>query len=154
MFDDDARRLRQWDGRCSRATWVSLIARSVALDWVRAERRRERRLDRAADPGLIPHPVETIDDRAEEIVRLRQAVEALPDPDRTLIHALVIEDRPAAEVASELGVALGTLYTRKSRALEKLRAAFTALTSGKVSRPADVSRGGARAVDGQTRNRP
>lgn len=145
MFEDDARRLRQWDGRCSQATWISLVARSVAQDWVRAERRRERRLDRGADPLEVSHAFETTDDRkdiADDVLRLRAALATLPEADRALITALVMEDRPASAVAAELGLAPGAVYTRKSRALDKLRIAFDQI--GKETGPAASGRGMAR----------
>jgi RNA polymerase sigma-70 factor, ECF subfamily len=33
----------------------------------------------------------------------------------------VVNDRPAAEVAAELGIAVGTVYVAKSRVLSRLR---------------------------------
>lgn len=127
MFEDDARRLRLWDGRCSRESWVSLIAASVARDHLRAERRREKRLVRDADLQAMADLTEIVDDREEKATarrRLGLALEALAEPDRALLTALVLEERAPGEVASTLGIAAGALYTRKSRALGRLRAAF------------------------------
>ena len=127
MFEDDARRLRLWDGRCSRESWVSLIAASVARDHLRAERRRERRLVRDADLGGLADPTGIVDDREEKAVaarRLGLALEALNASDRELLTALVLEERAPGEVADALGVSAGTLYTRKSRALSRLRVAY------------------------------
>lgn len=135
MFEDDARRLRLWDGRCSRESWVSLIAASVARDHLRAERRRERRLDRGADLQTIPDGSEIVDDREGLVARsrLERALASLAGPDRALLVALVLEERAPAEVADGLGISAGTLYTRKSRALTKLRAAFERLEKSEAS---------------------
>lgn len=127
MFEDDARRLRLWDGRCSRESWVSLIAASVARDHLRAERRREKRLVRGADLLDIADVTEIVDDREEKAAarrRLGVALEALAEADRALLSALVLEERSPTEVAEALGIAPGALYTRKSRALGRLRAAY------------------------------
>ncbi len=131
MFDHDARRLRQWDGRCSLETWLTLIASSVARDHLRSERRFEARLDRTihdverVSQARASDVVENTHDRDEQderIERLRTALGDLAEGDRRLIEALYVEDRLPSEVARELGLAMGALYTRKSRALERLRA--------------------------------
>lgn len=130
LFEDEARRLVQWDGRCSIETWLSIVAGSVTRDWARSERRREARLVRGVDPELAsgeragPWPLDDVSPDGGEMARLELALGALSPADRSLIEALFIEERPAGAVAAELGTTLGALYTRKSRALERLRDAF------------------------------
>lgn len=159
MFEDDARRLRLWDGRCSRESWLSLIAASVARDHLRAERRRERRLVRDADLQAMADLTEIVDDREDKATARRLlvlALGALAEPDRALLTALVLEEQAPAEVSAALGIAAGALYTRKSRALARLRAAFDrvvareeGVTTGKEARAVasnepGAGRGGAR----------
>lgn len=153
MFEDDARRLRLWDGRCSRESWVSLIAASVARDHLRAERRREKRLVRDADLQAMADLTEIVDDREEKATarrRLGLALGALAEPDRALLTALILEEQAPAQVSAALGIAAGALYTRKSRALARLRAAFDRVvaleegqTSGKEARASASNEPGA-----------
>jgi len=130
MFDDDARRLRQWHGRCSFETWLTVIASSVVRDQLRSERRFEARLDRTVhDVERVAQPdcayvFETTHDRDDHLVRLRAALRELSEADGRLIEELFLAERSPIEVARELGLTMGALYTRKSRALERLRVAL------------------------------
>lgn len=124
MFEDDARRLRLCQGRCSAETWLTHIATSVVRDWARAERRREARLDRDADVATASEGYEMPDDQTSELAALREALQSVSEADRELIQMLVLDERPASEVAERLGVTPGALYTRKSRALDKLKGVF------------------------------
>jgi len=136
MFDDDARRLRLWHRRCSLETWLTLIASSVVRDHLRTERRFEARLDRRAgdvestepiDPRSLngaAHIIEIKHDRDATARRVRAALGELADNDRRLLEAVYLAERSPSDVARELGLMMGALYTRKSRALERLRAAL------------------------------
>lgn len=134
LYDHDHRRLRQWTGRCSLASWVRLVTASVVVD---ALRRRRPLLSLDEDGGrgraiaatlvdAAPHPVA----RAEELERaalVRRALGDLPPADRDLLVALYNDERSAGELAVALGVRPGALYTRKNRALARLRACVEAL---------------------------
>ena len=43
--------------------------------------------------------------------------------------AMVVEDRPAAQVAEELGISVGTVYAAKCRVLARLRQELAGLLS-------------------------
>jgi DNA-directed RNA polymerase specialized sigma24 family protein len=62
--------------------------------------------------------------RVEDLGRLARALEQLAPADRELVRLLFVENLAPGGVAERLGVAPGVLYTRKNRALERLRAAF------------------------------
>lgn len=130
LFDRDARRLRLWNRRCSAASWVRIAVTSVAVDRARRER-GERRMEPASDwlEELASEDGAAIEAlaRAEDLARIDKALASLSVRDRELVRWLCIEERAPAEVAAELGVALGALYTRKNRALERLRRAYDAL---------------------------
>ncbi len=70
-----------------------------------------------------PHVEEALV-RAVELAALTEALMTLVESDRALLEALYVDERTPAEVAASLGIAPGTLYTRKNRALERLRDAF------------------------------
>jgi RNA polymerase sigma factor (sigma-70 family) len=127
LFERDGRRLRQWSGRCSLATWVRLVSASVTID----------RLRKDATVRATPAPASALEalasgepgaaaliERAEELASVVAALDALSASDRQLLIWLVVEERPADAVAGELGIALGALYTRKNRAIQRLRGEF------------------------------
>lgn len=132
LFERDHRRLRQWRGACSLATWIALVAGSVTVDALR----RERRLvlmapaelhERLGDGDRAASEPEAFDRlaRAETARDLRRALAELSHSDRALLEQLVFQGRPARDVATRLGISVGALYTRKTRALARLRRALT-----------------------------
>ena len=53
-FEKALRHWRRFDPRrASARTWLCQIARTTALDWFRAEERRQRREERAAPPERV-----------------------------------------------------------------------------------------------------
>jgi RNA polymerase sigma-70 factor (ECF subfamily) len=127
LWADDCRRLRAFRGQARLTTWLATIARREALDRLRRRRRLAahetngdaRDLERAA-AVLSPSP-EARAARADEILRLRSALEAIPDRDRLLI-LWIHEDRvPYARVAELLGLkenSIGPLLQRARRRLD------------------------------------
>lgn len=125
LFERDARRLRQWTGRCSLASWVRLVATSTVIDHL-------RRVKPTADEGIerLPDthaPLLDLLVRAEDHLRIRAALGQLSEADRELIVALFVEEESVASLTARLGIAPGALYTRKNRAIERLRVAYQAL---------------------------
>ena len=57
-------------------------------------------------------------------VRLRTALESLTEPHRLVFELAVVQSRPYAEIAEELGIPVGTVKSRVFNALRKLRAAL------------------------------
>ena len=108
--------------RGSLAAWVFGIARNVAL----TERRRAGRrpsgraddgaLERLASPDDAPASVE----RAERRERLRLALAALPDADRTAIALSYVDGLSASEAAALLGCRADAYRARLSRARRRL----------------------------------
>jgi RNA polymerase sigma-70 factor (ECF subfamily) len=114
------RAVRLWHrfdpARGSERTWLCQIARTAALDHLRAEERRRRREQRYAN---LPEPP---DDPAERTLSpwLEEALAALSAADREVIALRVILDLDAASAGRVLGITATACTTRLSRALEKL----------------------------------
>ncbi|HET8652457.1 MAG TPA: sigma-70 family RNA polymerase sigma factor [Gaiellaceae bacterium] len=114
------RAVRLWHrfdpARGSERTWLCQIARTAALDHLRAEERRRRREARHAD----------LADRASEpdaqILSpwLRQALATLSAADREVIVLRVILDLDPADAGRVLGISPSACTTRLSRALARL----------------------------------
>ena len=117
------RGLRLWHRfdpqRGSARTWLCQIARTVALDHFRSERRRVRREQLAAPPerfearfgeGLSPD--------------LEAALGRLTAGEREVVALRVLLDLDAAAAARVLGISPTNCTTRLNRALKKLEEAL------------------------------
>lgn len=121
--------------RGSVAAWVHLIARTRALDRLRARKRRVQLMDRAAresEEGLaVPVAAPAPADGAVEQGELRQLVLAslaqLPEPQRRVIEMAYYGGLSQSEIAADLHEPLGTVKTRMRTGMEKLRAALAPL---------------------------
>ena len=117
------------EGRGSVAAWLTMIARSRALDLVRARGRRDKLAATAAVSGLdagpaAADPAASPADRAEEDERrrmVRQAIESLSPPQRQAIELAFFEGLSQSEIAARLNEPLGTVKTRVRLGMQKLR---------------------------------
>jgi RNA polymerase sigma-70 factor (ECF subfamily) len=118
--------------RGSVAAWLTTIARSRALDLVRARGRRERLAASAAVNGLANGPVADSGaaapaDRAEDEERrrmVRHAIDTLSPPQRQAIELAFYEGLSQSEIADRLNEPLGTVKTRVRLGMQKLRDAL------------------------------
>lgn len=135
LFERDARKLVQWSGRCSLASWVRLVAASVSLDALRRLRDApalERIEGLAAEPRWEGEDAVEAIVHAEQLAEVGLAMERLSAADRELLTALYVDELAPGAVAARLGIAMGALYTRKNRALERLRGAMMSLGEGEL----------------------
>jgi RNA polymerase sigma-70 factor (ECF subfamily) len=115
--------------RGSVAGWLTTIARSRALDLVRARTRRERITASAAaerpdsSPAMGSWPVDPSSgvDLAERRKQVQQALEALSPPQRRAIELAYFEGLTQSEIAERLQEPLGTIKTRVRLGMQKLR---------------------------------
>jgi RNA polymerase sigma-70 factor (ECF subfamily) len=100
------------------------LLRIVANETRNAQRSGRRRADRersgAALPAVAVDPAEQVvaDDRQRE---LWGRLHALPDPQRRVLVCRYLLDLDEAQTATVLGLARGTVKSRTSRALRRLR---------------------------------
>jgi RNA polymerase sigma factor (sigma-70 family) len=100
--------------------WLATIARRVAIDLHRRERRYAADpLDAVAseDPALVS--LATIE-TAYEIWEVRRAVSALPAEDQQVVRLQHFEGLTHAQIAQRLGVPVGTVKSRSFRAHKRL----------------------------------
>lgn len=123
--------LRLWNYRkeyqptAKLSTFLFTIARQVGID---AFRRRTRREDREEKWGAENDPSPSqlgefgkmVDARAD----VRWAISRLSEPLRDVIELGVFQDLPYAEVSEILGIPVGTVKSRMSNALKKLKEIF------------------------------
>jgi RNA polymerase sigma-70 factor, ECF subfamily len=118
--------------RGSVAGWLTMIARSRALDLVRARGRRERMTASAAaeQPEASPamgdwrqDPAVAVDE-VERRARVREALASLSPPQREAIELAYFSGLSQAEIAERLQEPLGTIKTRVRLGMQKLREAL------------------------------
>jgi RNA polymerase sigma-70 factor (ECF subfamily) len=113
------RALRLWHrfdpDRGSARTWLCQVARTVALDHFRSERRRTRR-EQLAAPG------ESVEERFGEGLspELEQALSRLTAGEREVVALRILLDLDAGAAARVLGISTSNCTTRLNRALKKL----------------------------------
>jgi RNA polymerase sigma-70 factor, ECF subfamily len=111
--------LRTWarfdPARGSARTWLLGIARTTALDWFRAERRRRRREELVA-------PEERLEEHFGEGLSpgLEAALAALSAGEREVVALRIVLELDGDATARVLGISTTAVSTRLSRALKRL----------------------------------
>jgi RNA polymerase sigma-70 factor (ECF subfamily) len=117
------RRAAQYDNqRGGAVAWVVTIARSRAIDRLRASGTTSRAIE-AASGSLVPPaellPSEEAEKRRDEI-RVAAALGALPVEQRQTIELSYFEGLSQSEIAEKTGCPLGTVKMRVKLAMSKL----------------------------------
>jgi RNA polymerase sigma-70 factor (ECF subfamily) len=120
-FEKAFRSWRRFDPRRgSPRTWLCRIARSVAVDWFRAETRRQRREDTYARELPL---VEEFGDGLPE--PLEAALRELSPAEREVVALRVLLELDGPSAARVLGISQTACSTRLSRALRRLEERMT-----------------------------
>lgn len=116
------RRAREYDAsRGTVSAWVATIARTRALDRLRAEGRLSAAKEKAAAEPETPSvaPLELAVERQQR-ERVNAALATLPADQRTAIELAYFDGLTQREIAEKLNQPLGTVKTRVRLAMEKL----------------------------------
>jgi RNA polymerase sigma-70 factor (ECF subfamily) len=112
------RKAGSFEGRSSFKTWLYAVALNLCRDHARRQRRtvrlaaQDEEVDAIATiPDASLGPFEQLD-RAEQIARLRAAVDRLSLTYRTILQLRDWEDMSYDEIAQVLGVPVGTVRSR------------------------------------------
>jgi RNA polymerase sigma-70 factor (ECF subfamily) len=104
------------------ATWIFTICYRVCCD-----RLAKRKRFTGEEPPDVADPVagpERIYEAAEEAAQLRAAIDALPEKYRAVITLFHLQGKQYDEIATVLGLPLGTVKTHLFRAKDLLRTAL------------------------------
>jgi len=104
--------------------WLSTVMRHVLGQLRRADERRARREQSAADARAVPEPHELVS-AVQAQAAVAEAVLALDEPYRSTVLLRFWEDLPPREIARRQGVAVATVDSRLQRAFARLRAALS-----------------------------
>ena len=116
--------------RASVAGWIVTLARTRAIDRLRARRARPDE-DRGLEPTVVvpmpatgPSPEQSALS-ADDVKRVREALAGLPEQQRMLLELAYYGGLTHTEIAEKTGVPLGTVKTRIRSGMETLRGALT-----------------------------
>lgn len=117
------KRAADYDQSRGRAfTWLATLARSRAIDRLRALASRQRTADESiegATDSVSDAAADTFKSEQREVVR--DALEALPPEQRQTLVLAYFEGLTQTEIAGRLGAPLGTVKTRMRSGMIKLR---------------------------------
>jgi RNA polymerase sigma-70 factor (ECF subfamily) len=113
------RSLRTFKPGARFSTWIFAITYHACCDRLnRRKRYSSEEMPERADPGPGPEAQAMASDEAR---RLRAAIEALPEKYRTVITLYHLQGRQYEDIATVLGLPMGTVKTHLFRAKEQLR---------------------------------
>ena len=106
--------------RGSASAWVFAIATNMRID----RARREKRAAAAAQDDIGAIVIAPVSGQASDADRLANLVRTLPSDQRRIIELSFYSEVSHGEIASQLGVPLGTVKSRIRLAIAKLRQAL------------------------------
>lgn len=107
-----------WSGVADMRAWVFSIMHNLHVDRVRAPK-----LDTVAlDDGTPEVPVAPAQGERLAVLDLQSALDRLPLEQKQVVLLVALEDMAYADIASTLGIPVGTVMSRLSRGRERLRA--------------------------------
>jgi RNA polymerase sigma-70 factor (ECF subfamily) len=120
--------------RGSELAWLIAMARSRGIDRLRAKQRRGQREEEAGRQiSIVRSNVDAMGNDPvafrEIRVAVRNALQELPDAQRSALELAYFEGLSQSEIASRLGEPLGTIKTRTNLAMKKLRERLGAFRS-------------------------
>lgn len=116
--------------RSSVSTWLVLIARSRALDRLRARQSRERTAAASAAAAVAPAADDASSGSEAHVLhterreRVREVLAELPVEQRQVLELAFYEGLSQSEIATRTGAPLGTVKTRALLAMRKVRQAL------------------------------
>jgi RNA polymerase sigma-70 factor, ECF subfamily len=120
------------EGQTALMPYLLRVTRHRAIDRLRSRRRRERKLT-AAGLELETSPVPAAEPNEAALPgwhvheQVHSALDELPADQRSVIRLAYFEGLTQSEIASELGIPLGTVKTRLRLAFGRLRTALSGL---------------------------
>ena len=122
------RKLSQFEGRSSFATWLSRVAVNLSLNYCRREgSRRSLALDDLPESATADRAAERSLVRREVIGQVERALGELTPNERIVVLLREVEGLSYAEIADRVGCSMGTVASRLSRARRLLCARLEAI---------------------------
>ncbi len=121
----------RWDGSADAGPWLSRVTVNLSIDRWRRNKRRGQTFSPLAEGDHLdvladtrPAPDRGVASR-ESGERLRTALGALPERQRAVVILRHYQELSLEEIATTLGMSLGTVKSSLHRALHRMRAVLT-----------------------------
>lgn len=126
LLDDSCRRMRAWKGRAKFSTYLVMVSRNLALDYLERQTRGPA-MERYDDMPEYGTDDVSVADREWTDQRLAVMVDALANlPERqAVILRMRMEGQTLREIARNLNRPVGTVSVESSRAMERIRTILT-----------------------------
>jgi RNA polymerase sigma-70 factor (ECF subfamily) len=118
------RSLDRFKGEAKFSTWLYRVAYNLCIDWLRSRRRPARRSVPLEDAGEVADERVDVEGElvgAEEVERVRRAVDALDERYRGVVVLLYYQKLSYEEIAAVMEVPVKTVETRLYRARKIMR---------------------------------
>jgi len=112
---------RQPHGGAGLQAWLTRVARGIALNLRRGERRRLAREEKVAQTTAMAATSDEIVAWAERMHEVALAVSSLDEPHKGIIVQRYFDGLPLHEIASRLGMPASTVRSHLRRGLQKLK---------------------------------
>jgi RNA polymerase sigma-70 factor (ECF subfamily) len=138
VFIELWRRAGQYDpGRAAVSTWVVTIARSRALDALRARARRGGDMHMSAEDISVAAPSETRPDQmiasSSRTEAVHRALAEISGPQREVLELSYFEGLSHSEIAERLSLPVGTVKSRILGAMKTLRTVLAPVHDGRIT---------------------
>ncbi|MEV6343712.1 sigma-70 family RNA polymerase sigma factor [Actinoplanes sp. NPDC051851] len=127
----------RYDPQRSLAAWIFGIARKTAIDVYRRERRQPATVDQEPEIAVEAFSAE----RLWEVWEVRRAVEQLPPEESAVVRLSHYYQMTHSEIATSLGVPVGTVKSRSHRAHRRLAESLGHLHEAPATRDDPVTAG-------------
>ncbi len=121
-----------FDGDRELTPWLYSIARRTAIDVLRREGRRPQGVP-AEEHETATATIGFTFERTWEAYEIRQALDALPAEERDVVRLSHLMGLKHAEIATKLGIPIGTVKSRSNRAHRRLAASLRHLLDDEVA---------------------
>ncbi len=115
-------RLAQFRGEAALSTWICAICVTVSLNGLRSTSTRHKR--EAGFEEALAFAVATRESEPDLKIRMRQAIDALPEGYRTVFLMHDLEGYTHEEIGRAINIEIGTSKSQLFRARQKLRVAL------------------------------
>ena len=118
LMEDDARRLRMYEGKASIYQWLKRVATNFFLD----RKKRERLIETGARDRLLNESDATTDNAAQEaVLDVAAILDQIENENyRLVLQKVVIEGMSFDELEKVTGIKKANLYNMKTRALKAM----------------------------------
>jgi RNA polymerase sigma-70 factor (ECF subfamily) len=128
LHEGNYKKLRQFEGKCSLATWIRMISVRTTIDHLR---RNKTHLSLQGETDAEVTLVATLHDEGSSVEQcmeekqaqqlLAESVKHLTPRERLFVGLYYTRELPLRQVADIMNSSMGAIYTMKNRIREKLR---------------------------------